>query len=183
MLGSRPLTIKELQILDMCFMWEHARVAFKICLYSGLRPQEVLSLRVGDVVGVDRLLLSKRNSKGKLKSRSIKLHPDLISVLSHHSKGRPLDEALFLDKWDKPLKYHAWWRQFKTAVERANLKGKVGLHSGRKTFAQHIYRSSDKDVVMVAHMLGHRNLRSTLDYLSFETVEGDRIVEQMPWAK
>lgn len=183
MLGSRPLTKLELQILDMCFMSEHVRVAFKVCLYTGLRPQEMLHLKVGDVVGQTRLTLVKRSSKGRIKSRNLILHPDLISVLTLHSVGRLLEEPLFLGAKGKPLSYHACWRAFKVAVERANLKGKVGLHSGRKTFAQHVYAASGKDIVMTAKLLGHTDVRNTLAYISFETAALDAVVTAVPWAQ
>ncbi len=182
MLGSKPLSINELQILDMCFMHESVRVAFKLCLYTGLRPQEMLHLNVGDVVGQTRLTLLKRSTKGRIKSRNLILHPDLISVLSHHCKGRAETEPLFVGPKGNRLSYNTCWRYFKVAVERANLRGKVGLHSGRKTFARAIYQNSGKDIAMTAKLLGHTDVRNVMSYLSFETETLDRVVTAVPWA-
>lgn len=181
MLGVKPLNKTELQILDLCFMNEHVRTFFKLCVYSGLRPKEALSLRIADVQG-GRIYLAKRFSKARAGSRSIKLHPELISVLRSYYLSRPLEEPIFVAD-GKPITYHRMWRWFKEAVVRANIKGRTGLHSGRKTFAKHVYEHSGKDLVLTAKMLGHSDVKNTTCYLAFTTEEQDRLVDLIPWSK
>lgn len=183
MLGVRPLNKTELEILDLCFMRERSRVFFKVCLYTGLRPQEALSLKVSDVRGQVRLILAKRYSKGKVRSRSVLLHPALVSLLEQFTQGRPLEEPLFMARAGKPLTYQMALREFKEAAFRAGLKGKVGLHSGRKTFAGHAYDSLKKDIFKTARILGHADVKSTMAYLSFSTEEADAVVDAIPWAR
>lgn len=182
MLGVKPLNQSELQVLDMCFMKERTRVLFNLCLYTGLRPAEALSLNVNDVKGQERLLLLKRNSKGRVKSRSLLMHPALRQLLADFIIGLPEGGPLFLARAGKRLSYQMALREFKEAASRANIKGKVGLHSGRKTFARHVYDASQKDIAMAAKLLGHTDVNNALSYLSFKTEEADAMVQAMPWA-
>ncbi len=183
MLGCKSLSQTELQILDLCFMKQRTRVFFKLCLYTGLRPSEALSLRVKDVQGQDRVILLKRFSKGKVRSRSLLLHPALRVILAEHIAecGLNMEDPLFLARANKPMSYQVMLRDFKVAAARANLKGKVGLHSGRKTFASHVYGASGKDIALTARMLGHTDVNNAMSYLSFNTEATDKVVEMMAW--
>jgi integrase len=180
-LGVKPLNQTELEVLDLCFMNEHVRTFFKLCVYTGLRPREALSLRVGDVAE-ERVHLAKRFSKGRAGSRSIKLHADLISALKPYVAGRPHADALFMAD-GKVITYVKMWRWFKHAVSRANIKGRTGLHSGRKTFAKHVYEHSGKDLVFAARMLGHADVKNTSAYLSYDTAEYDAAVASLRWGR
>lgn len=184
MLGVKPLNQTELQVLDMCFMKERTRVLFNLCLYTGIRPQEALNLRVSDVAGQERLLLVKRLSKGKFRSRSILMHPALRQLLAAYirTEDLQLDGPLFMARANRALSYGVALREFKEAISRANIKGKVGLHSGRKTFAAHAYERLGRDIFKAAKILGHADVKTTMSYLSFATEEADDVVDHVPWA-
>lgn len=181
MLGCKSLTEREVRTLEMCFQRPRTRVFFQLCLYTGLRPAEALALRVGDVVGTDRLLLHRRLTKGRVKSRSIKLHPTLIRVLQTYCEGRAADEPLFLARAGRPLTYRVLHREFAEAVQRAGLCGKVAPHSGRKTFAARVYAASGKDIVTTGKLLGHSDPKNTMMYLSVGQEVLDGVVEMVPW--
>ncbi|WP_104037032.1 tyrosine-type recombinase/integrase [Vibrio jasicida] len=42
---------------------------------------------------------------------------------------------------------------------------KIGCHSLRKTFARHLYHSSDMDIGLVATIIGHQSVATTLRYI------------------
>lgn len=67
---------------------------------------------------------------------------------------------------------HAW-RILKEAYESNEMTGKLGTHSMRKTFADRIYDKLDRDLVKTQKALGHRNINSTVQYLSFREEEID----------
>jgi integrase len=47
------------------------------------------------------------------------------------------------------------------------LTGKLGTHAMRKTFATKVYTRLQHDLVKTQRALGHRNINSTVAYLSF----------------
>ena len=56
------------------------------------------------------------------------------------------------------------------------MTGKVGTHSLRKTFADRVYDALDRDLVKTQRALGHRNINSTVHYLSFQEEEIDAAI-------
>jgi site-specific recombinase XerD len=58
------------------------------------------------------------------------------------------------------------WRILEEAVAANELTGKIGTHSMRETFASRMYDKLGKDLVKVQHAMGHRNINSTVSYLS-----------------
>lgn len=178
--GMRPLTQAEIDVLDMCFLKERTRALFKVCLYTGLRPKEALSLRVADIQG-GRVLLWKRNSKGRVASRSLKLHPALASYLATYTQGASLGDPLFAARDGKVYSYHMAYRELKAALSRAQIKGRVALHSGRKTFAERVWLASGKDLIATSRLLGHTNPQNTLHYIQPQQGALDALVEAAPW--
>lgn len=184
MIGCRPLNQKELAKIDQYFDNERDRLFFQLCASTGLRPAEALSLLVADVRGQQRVLLSRRFSKGKVGSRSLFIHPALGARLQAYilEQGLLETDPLFKSRNGGPVSRSQMWRGIKRAALQAGLTGKVALHSGRKTFASHIYESTKKDIVRTAKALGHRNINSTVSYLSFDTAEIDTMVMRGPWS-
>ena len=54
--------------------------------------------------------------------------------------------------------------------------GKLGTHSMRKTFADRIYDRLDGDLAKTQKALGHKNINSTVQYLSFREEEIDEAI-------
>jgi excisionase family DNA binding protein len=53
-------------------------------------------------------------------------------------------------------------------IELIELRGKVATHSMRKTFADRVYEALGRDIFRTQKALGHRNINSTVQYLSFK---------------
>lgn len=185
MIGARPLTPDEIKLLELCLQ-PREWVFFRVCLSTGFRPSETLSLRVCDFEG-NRVTVQKRNTKGKLRSRSAYLEPALRQLVQDYVNAQGLgpQDYVFRSRESKggPVSYYQVLNCFKVGAAKAGLKGRVTLHSPRKTFAEHVYRTTGKDVVKTARMLGHSDVNNTMAYISFATEEADRIVEAMPWAR
>ena len=62
------------------------------------------------------------------------------------------------------------------AYESNELTGKLGTHSMRKTFANKVYDALNNDLVKTQRALGHRNINSTVSYLSFREEEIDQAI-------
>jgi len=78
---------------------------------------------------------------------------------------------------NQPLKRIQAWRILKSVVNAKGLEGKIALHSTRKTFADRMYTKLGKDLIKTAKALGHKNINSTVSYLSFKTEELDNAIE------
>lgn len=181
MIGSRPISTSEMELLTLCFQKRRTAVFFKLVVQTGFRPAEALSLQVQDVAGKDRVTVWRRNVKGRTRSRSLFLGPALRQAIQTYLVQESLNcGPLFPARAGRPVTYRVMARDFRAAVERANLKGKVTLHSGRKTFAKFVYEHSGKDIHFTAQSLGHSSPQNTFSYLSFDTEKLDQMVAQMP---
>ncbi|WP_228286548.1 tyrosine-type recombinase/integrase [Vibrio campbellii] len=61
----------------------------------------------------------------------------------------------------------ACWRVFSClscCIEELR-QHKIGCHSLRKIFARHLYHSSDMDIGLVATIIGHQSVSTTLRYI------------------
>ena len=86
----------------------------------------------------------------------------------------------------KPITRTQLYRVIRSAAERAALRGRIGTHTMRKTFADRVY---DYFLAQVAagrpvdafrstsKALGHSDIKSTDSYLSFRTQDIDDAVE------
>lgn len=62
------------------------------------------------------------------------------------------------------------------AVTTNELTGKVGTHAMRKTFATRVYHQLNHDLVKTQRAMGHKNINSTVAYLSFVEDEIDQAI-------
>lgn len=179
MQGCKPLSQNETDLILEKLKSTRDKTLFVLMLYTGFRIKEVLSIRVKDVLG-DRLTVERRNMKNKLNSRTILLHPivkQFVKALINEQKLSP-DHYLFQSKKgvNQPIRRIQAWRLINSVVQENNLTGKIALHSTRKTFAEKIYQLLDKDLIKTSKALGHKNINSTVSYLSFKTEELDAAI-------
>jgi excisionase family DNA binding protein len=83
---------------------------------------------------------------------------------------------------DLPLPAECWIRYhriLKGIVEANELTGKIATHSMRKTFADRVYEKLGRDIFRTQKALGHRNINSTVQYLSFKEADIDAAVLAM----
>lgn len=70
---------------------------------------------------------------------------------------------------------HAWTILTSTYCEH-HLSGKLGTHAMRKTFANRVHALLGRDLVKTQRALGHKNINSTVAYLSFLEEEIDAAI-------
>jgi site-specific recombinase XerD len=178
MKGCKPLSDAELAAVE--FRGKYAlrdRALFVTGVKTGLRVSELLSLRVKDVA--DRVSVAKRNTKGSLEGRSVVLHPAAREAIDAwvSAAGLSPEDALFRSREGSgAISRNMAYKVLKGAFARAGVEGKTGTHSMRKTFASKVYAALGRDLVKVKAALGHRDINSTVSYLSFETSEVDAAI-------
>jgi integrase len=189
MKGCRPLADAEVKLISQSFSGTFAKrnkALFVVGVRSGFRISELLMLRVGDVKQhgkiVDHVTVARRHMKKKTESRTVPLHPEAraalsvwLEVLQKMLKGyldpqtpvfcsRVRDQETGLRR---PISREQAWRILKEAFTANELTGKLGTHAMRKTFANRMYEKLGHDLVKTQRALGHKNINSTVAYLSF----------------
>jgi integrase len=191
MKGCRPLTDEELALVSKSFGGTYAardRALFTLGVKSGFRISELLSLRIGDVYQqgrvVDRVTVRRRHMKRKLEGRTVLLHPEAKAALTTwlrvlHTQA-PTTPTLYVFRSRKgenrPIsRTHAW--AILHAIYQSNgFTGALGTHAMRKTFATRVYTHLNHDLVKTQRALGHKNINSTVSYLSFRDEEIDAAI-------
>jgi integrase len=192
MKGCRPFSDAEVQAITQAFGGRYAardRALFVTGVKSGFRISELLSLTVGDVYDhgriVERVTVQRKHMKKKTEGRTVVLHPrarDAIGVwlpilAQYVGVEKPRDippgTPLFCsrvrreDGTRRPIARETAWRILEAAAAAHELTGKIGTHSMRKTFANKVYDHVQHDLVKTQRALGHKNINSTVAYLSF----------------
>jgi integrase len=194
MKGCRSFTDQEAEVVIKSFTGQYAardRAIFALGRYTGERISAILHLKVGDVVQAgkvaDSVTYQRSNRKGKVEGRTVKLHPEAIAALSEwinqQSKGTYLtaNEYIFQSRkgHNQPISRIQYHRILKGAIEANNLTGKIATHSMRKTFADRVYEKLGKDIFRTQKALGHKNINSTVQYLSFKEADIDAAILAM----
>jgi integrase len=182
MKGCRPLSDEEITLISRSFGGTYAardRALFILGLKSGFRISELLSLRVGDVFQhgrlVDQVTVRRAHMKQKTEGRTVPLHPEAKQVLAiwiDELRARGQGSAttfLFRSRQggNRPISRIQAWQILTEAYRTNELTGKLGTHAMRKTFATKVYTRLQHDLVKTQRALGHRNINSTVSYLSF----------------
>ncbi len=191
MKGCRPLTEEEVEVVSQSFGGEYEardRALFLLGVKSGFRISELLSLRLGDLIQndamTDRVTVQRCNMKKKVEGRTVLLHPDAKEALAVwleelRGRGGMLKETfVFQSKKgnNRAISRVQAFRILQDAFDANELSGKLGTHSMRKTFATRVYDLLDRDLVKTQRALGHRNINSTVQYLSFREEDIDAAI-------
>ena len=183
MKGCRSFTDQEADDIMKSFGGQYAardKAIFALGRYTGERISAILRLNIGDIVQAGRIgdsvTYRRANRKGKVEGRTIKLHPKARTALTGWISQLGKNTILLPENFvfqsrkgtNKPISRIQYHRIFKEAVEVNGLTGKVATHSMRKTFADRVYEALDRDIFRTQKALGHRNINSTVQYLSFK---------------
>jgi len=177
MKGSRPLTDREVSLVAQSFGGRFAardKALFVLGVRTGFRISELLSLKVKDLVQhgkvFERVAVQRRHMKKKVEGRSVVLHPEAKAAVAEWvlEAGLGPDDYLFRSrKGSGPISRVTAWKVLDEAFRTNGMTGRLGTHTMRKTFADRVYTAIDGDLVGTQRALGHRNINSTVQYLSF----------------
>lgn len=198
MKGTRPLTKHEIRRVERSFegrLGSRDRALFILGATCGFRIQELLSLRVQDVIYeglvVDRVTVEKQNTKGSIESRSVMLlgvaREALLGWIEQGLWKRGyVSPETFLFKSEhgvnQPISTRHAHRVLTRNFRSNHLKGKLGTHCMRKSYARALYKDLERrrsqgepldPLPLVSKGLGHKSLNSTMSYLSFMTEDID----------
>lgn len=172
MIGCKPLT--DVEVAALC---KHLSIRdltlFKLGLSTGFRITELLSIKIADLYEYNgslktQLLVTRKNMKGKKRSRGVPLGATVQGILLQYLPTLPAGQVFLFQSNRGQLSRYQAWRAIKSAAVKAGLTGKIATHSMRKTIANKAYTSSGKDLVLTQKLLGHSNIQSTISYLNIQ---------------
>ena len=166
----------NLHTIDDVFMYQRDMLILNFCIYSGLRRNELLSLKVQDIDLTKRTITVKAITSKSKKDRHIPLHPQLLQQVDTHLKERRIrglkcPYIVTSTRKDEQLTIYG----LKHWVERyRKLSGvRFHIHQTRHTFACSLAKSG-ADIATIMKALGHSTTRMTERYLRSITPENAR---------
>jgi integrase/recombinase XerD len=143
------------------------RVALTTAYATGLRSNEVVSVRIQDI-DKSRMVIHIVHGKGG-KHRYVMLPPMLLEILRAYWKVERPHYWLFPGQGGvKPLDPCALNVACKAAVEATGLKKRATVHSLRHAFATHLFEQGT-DLRIIQALLGHGHISTTARYVHVAT--------------
>jgi site-specific recombinase XerD len=173
MKGCRSLSDKEIEDVFNTLKSLRDKSLFLLGIKSGLRISELLSLQIKDVVQHGEIgnwvTVQKKNTKGKIESKTLPLTDRIRTVLKEYLDTVPnRDQELPLFKSTKGrtaitrMQAH---RILKTAFNELKMTGNLSTHVLRKSFASRVHVAMGSKIELTQAALCHRSLSSTASYV------------------
>lgn len=162
---------KDIQTVEQYLKERNYRdyVIWVLGLNSGLRVSDIIGLNVSDVTNKTHIsIIEKKTSKQK----NFYINDKLKRVLEDFTRGRVLEEPLFIGKQGRRLDRSQVYRFIKKACDDNGIKTHVSTHTMRKSFGYHHYQKF-KDSIILQKIFNHSSQRITLMYIGIEQDEID----------
>jgi site-specific recombinase XerD len=183
MSGSRALTNEEHELVIKSFTRRRDECLYILHSDTGFRISEMLIPLVKDVYQKDYLTVTRKNMKGKIESRTVKLtkrSKESISLYLASWKELDMNAPLFISRQgdNKAIGRVRVHQIYKAAYKELNLQGKVSTHSNRKRSAEYVYEKSGHDILLTLKWLGHSSVLTTMKYLPVNQKRLDKIMDE-----
>jgi integrase len=172
-------------------------IAAVIGIQWGLRCSDILALQIGDVIAgegariqiIDRVMIQEIKT-GHI--RHILITDEMKDVLYDHIKSLGprinLDAPLVLSRnkdanngKSKPLSRYRLWRVISQTARDIGIKGPIGTHSLRKTFAYQAWRDGQR-VDVIQKEFGHASVETTHRYACIPDEHRDELYKKVNFA-
>lgn len=134
----------------------------------GLRVSEIVNLKIADIDGAEKRVLIEK-SKGK-KDRYVALPSTVLQELRAYYKEFRPKNFLFEGNTGGPLTVRTAQSVFTTAMKKARIRKKVGIHGLRHSFATHLLEMGT-DIRLIKELMGHNNIKTTEIYTHVTDVQ------------
>jgi integrase/recombinase XerD len=143
------------------------RAALSVAYGAGLRANEVISLKIGDIDST-RMVIRVEQGKGR-KDRYVMLSEHLLELLRTYWKAaRPQGWLFPGQNRVNPLTTRQLNRACHAAAQAAGIDKRVSLHTLRHSFATHLLEQK-VDIRVIQVLLGHKKLDTTALYSQVAT--------------
>ena len=143
------------------------RAALSVAYGAGVRANEVISLKLGDIDGT-RMVIRVEQGKGR-KDRYVMLCEHLLALLRAYWQAARPQGWLFPGRDPvQPLTTRQLNRACHAAAQAAGIDKRVSLHTLRHSFATHLLEQK-VDIRVIQVLLGHQKLDTTALYSQVAT--------------
>ena len=179
---ARPITSRD-KVLDiqdyLRYKNERDYVLFLVGVTTGYRAGDLVKLKVRDIkeairkkefiIYEGKKMNTKNIREKNRKPRTVELIPEVEKILKEYIRDKKDYEYVFKSRKGKNqhIGVQAVSNILKDAGEYFGLHD-ISAHSMRKTYAHKIYLESDKDIVAVKELLGHRSTEETKRYIGLD---------------
>jgi integrase len=144
------------------------QVAWPIHIDTGLRPHEMVHLRV-EFIDLTRGHIDVKTSKTKAGERRIPMSDRVKRILFEQVAGRTEGWLFPSPRYpEKPITRAALTKAFANARTLAGISKSKKLYTARHTFATDMMAAT-RDPKLVMELAGHSDLKTTMTYLHPET--------------
>jgi len=156
-----PVVLNKNEILKLFEVTNNIKhkVVLTLLYYTGLRLNEVISLRWQDI-DFERGLIHVKQAKGE-KERIVFLHKKLKELLIDY--GIKASGLVLISERGGKYSERTIQQIVKKASKKAGIKKKVTPHTLRHSFATHLLEAGC-DIRYIQQLLGHKNLQTTQIY-------------------
>ena len=187
---AEELTPEQIKRIDKCLTGTRHelrnRAIFYMGLGSGMRIDEIMSLKIQDVAPhgalLSRIVLEKHSTKGK-KSRTVAVNKKALQHLKTYLDSRTdeflgPDTPVFPGRKEGSCMSTAWAIQvFGKMLKNAGVAN-ASSHSLRRTHANSLRRNG-VDLMIIKEQLGHSSLSTTQRYFRADPIEVQKAVDML----
>ena len=169
----KVLTKEELSTFFNCVDNFKFKTIFMLVYGSGLRIGEVTNLRVEDIDS-KKMRIFVREGKGNKERYTILPKQSLEMLRTYWSKYRQNRRRgrIFLSKSGKAITVGVIREHFRKYRKKAKINEKATLHTLRHNFATDLIERG-ATIIQVKELMGHSNIRSTMEYVHVANVKLD----------
>jgi len=148
-------------------------------LKTGLRVNELINLKIGDIDFKNRFLKVKvKGGRERLVRFSSGLKVVLENYLNHCRGEYMLSEHLFISKYNSSITRQMVYRITKRRIQDAGIEKKVCIHTLRHSFATDLVRKG-ADLLFVKEALNHKNISTTQIYTHLSNQDYNRKYDEL----
>lgn len=149
------------------------RAILHLMYSTGIRRQELLSLKVSDVDS-SRMVVNIRQGKGK-KDRQVILHPKVLEILREYYKGYHPKYYLFEGfNTEKSYSATSLIKIVKRSAKAVGITKSISVHTLRHCFATHMLEKG-ANLKVIQQLMGHTSLKTTSIYLSLAHIDNNTL--------
>ena len=137
------------------------KVMLKLCYGMGLRVSEVVALKIAHIDS-KRMQVLVSQAKGK-KDRYVNLPQSVLDELREYFKSYKPKEYLFEGTHGGQYSIRSVQAVFKSAMQKAKINKKIGIHSLRHSYATHLMEQGTS-INLIQQLLGHNDIKTTQIY-------------------
>jgi len=168
----KMLNKREVQKIFSVTKNQKHRLILQLCYGMGLRVSELVNIKLSDIDS-QTMLVRIEQAKGK-KDRMVVLPKSVLDELrAYYLHYRP-KEYLFEGQSGGKYSTRSAQAVFKTAMKKAGITKKIGIHGLRHSYATHLLEVGT-DIRFIQELLGHNSIKTTERYTHISNISKSKI--------